>query len=188
MSVVSIAQDAQGPEIARPWLLRARTTFTNLIDRHNVVGKAFNLKFVPIGILLDEHGQLVRPVGHVDIHDAPFRGEVTGWVETGRIPAAWIDAPVVPSMRKLTDNETRADVHLQSAVVLLAEGRRDSAIAELDRASRLDRNNLIIRKQLWALDSPEAFYLDRVDYAWQRNRKASEDADGTTDPVTGSSS
>ena len=187
MSVVSIAQDVQGPEIARPWLVQAGATFPNLIDRHNQVGNAYNLKAVPIGILLDEHGQLVRPVGHVDINDALFRREVTDWVETGNIPAAWSDAPVVHSLRKLTDNETRSTAHLRSAVVLLTQGDRDSAIAELDQAFRLDQNNFIIRKQLWALDSPEAFYQDRVDYAWQRNRTAFEDAHGTTDPVSDSS-
>jgi len=168
-------------------LIQAGVTFPNLIDRHNQVGNAYNLKAVPIGILLDEHGQLVRPVGHVDINDAQFRREVTDWVETGNIASAWTDASVVHSLRRLTNNETRSTAHLRSAVLLLAEGDRDAAIAELNQAYHLDQNNFIVRKQLWALDSPEAFYQDRVDYAWQRKRAAFEDGHGTTDPVSDSS-
>ena len=168
-------------------MIKAGVTFPNLIDRNNQVGNAYNLKAVPIGILLDEHGQLVRPVGHVDINDALFRREVTEWVKTGNIADSWTDAPVVHSLRRLTDNETRSTTHLRSAVLLLAEGDRDAAIEELNQAYRLDRNNFIIRKQLRALNSPEAFYQDRVDYAWQRKRVAFEDGHGIPGPVPDSS-
>ena len=72
--------------------------------------------------------------------------------------------------------EAEADVHFQRAIVYLHNGERAAAIKELGRAYRLDPANYIIRKQRWALEAPEMFYTDRVDYEWQRRRQAAEDA------------
>ena len=48
-----IAQDAQGAEVARPWVEKAGGTFRSLLDQENVVGKRYGLKYVPVGILRD---------------------------------------------------------------------------------------------------------------------------------------
>jgi hypothetical protein len=35
----------------------------------------------------------------------------------------------------------------------------------------LDPDNLVILKQIWAVEHPERFYAsDKVDYAWQREQ------------------
>ena len=161
--------------MATPWLRRAGVTFTSLIDECNVLGKVFNLKSVPIGILLDEEGRLARSVGSVHIDHEPFLSEVTTWVETGKIPESWIAAPAHQPSTDVSNNIVEADVHFQHAIVHLRSGKRDAAIEELDRAYRLDPVNHIIRKQLWALEAPERFYADHVDYEWQHRRKAAED-------------
>ena len=177
MSVLSIAQDLQGPSVAIPWLRRAGVTFPSVIDQFNVVGKLFKLKAIPIGILVDEDGRLVRPVGGVDIDREPFSKEVTVWAETGEIPESWSTAKGQHQSASPADpSEAEADVHFQRAIVYLHNGERASAIKELGRAYRLDPANYIIRKQRWALEAPEMFYADRVDYEWQRRRQAAEDA------------
>lgn len=33
---------------------------------------------------------------------------------------------------------------------------------------KLDQDNWIIRKQIWALEHPEKFYKGKVDYDWQK--------------------
>ena len=53
-----IAQDAQGAEAARPWVDRTGATYCAFLDRHNVIGKAYNFKYVPVGILVDEKRRL----------------------------------------------------------------------------------------------------------------------------------
>ena len=64
----------------------------------------------------------------------------------------------------------------RSAVALLGRGEREAALERLRRAVALDSQNWLIRKQLWALEAPEAFYGEAVDYAWQKKRAAEEDA------------
>jgi Tfp pilus assembly protein PilF len=64
--------------------------------------------------------------------------------------------------------EREADARFQLAIVSLEGGDKNQAVAELKRAVQLDAKNWLIRKQLWALEAPEAFYGDAVDYAWQK--------------------
>ena len=66
----------QGAAAARPWVEKAGATYRGLLDQQNQIGKAYNLKYVPIGIALDEQGRLVRPVGSVNIDDDAFRAEL----------------------------------------------------------------------------------------------------------------
>ena len=175
--MVVIAQDAQGAEVARPWVEKAGGTYRALLDQYNVIGNAYNLKFVPVGILVDEDGRLVRAVGSVNIDKDDFRTDLDAWATTGAIPESWIreDRQAVPA--ELTPEEKEADARFQLAIVLLGQGKKDEAIAELKRAFRLDPKNWLIRKQLWAIETPEAFYKGNVDYGWQKEQMAREDAE-----------
>lgn len=127
---------------------------------------------------MDKEGRLVRSVGSVNINNEHFHRELTEWVTTGTIPRSWsqIDQQTAPP-RNLTQDETEADARFQLAIVLLERGKRIEAIAELKRAFRLDPQNWIIRKQLWAIEHPEAFYEGDVDYNWQKEQQAREDAE-----------
>lgn len=176
MTVVVIAQDAQGAEVAKPWVEKAGGTYRALLDQHNMIGKAYNLKFVPVGILLDEDGRLVRAVGSVNIDQDAFRTELIEWVTTGAIPKAWIEADKQVVPREMTTNEREADARFQLAIVLLENGKKDDAIAELKMAFKLDPENWLIRKQLWAIETPEAFYSGQVDYGWQKQQMEREKA------------
>ena len=89
VEVVVIAQDAQGAELARPWVEKAGGTYRALLDQYNFIGKAYNLKYVSVGIALDETGRLVRPVGSVNIQDAEFLADLKEWAETDGIPKRW---------------------------------------------------------------------------------------------------
>ncbi|MFT5366976.1 MAG: tetratricopeptide (TPR) repeat protein [Candidatus Latescibacterota bacterium] len=174
MNVVVIAQDVQGAEVAKPWVEKAKATYRALLDQHNLIGRAYNLKFVPVGILLDEEGKLARAVGSVNIDNDDFRKELTGWVSTGAIPKAWIDADTQEKPHALTADEQEADARFQLAIVLLENGKKEGAISELQKAFQLDPQNWLIRKQLWAIETPEAFYSGNVDYGWQKAQMARE--------------
>ncbi len=133
------------------------------------------MKFVPVAIIVDEDGRLVRSVGSVNIEDGTFRSELTAWAETGEVPAAWKEGEVA-KIQPLSGEEREADARFQLAIVLLDQGKREAAIAELKQAFRLDPKNWLIRKQLWAIETPEAFYEGDVDYGWQKEQMAREDA------------
>lgn len=170
-----IAQDAQGAGVARPWVEKAGGTYRALLDQANVIGKAYRLKYVPVGILVDEQGRLVRPVASVNIGDDAFRAALSDWVTTGDVPADWQSGDA-PRARDLTPDEAEADARFQLAVTLLKNDKRDAAIAELREAMKLDPENWLIRKQLWAVETPEAFYEGSVDYGWQKEQMKREEA------------
>ena len=174
--MVVIASDIQGPDAAIPWIEKARGEFRALIDRDNVVGKTYRLKYVPVGIFTDEDGRLVRPVGSVNIDDDVLRAELIEWVTTGIIPHVWMARAAENAETDVSGVEEReAEARYYLSRILLESGKRSAAIEELRRAFELDRENWIIRKQLWALENPEVFYKGKVDYAWQKARIARED-------------
>ncbi len=174
--MVVIAQDAQGSEVARPWVEKAGGTYRALLDQHNEVGKAYNLKYVPVGILLDEEGRLVRAVGRVDIDREEFLRQLNAWVGSGAIPQDWTEADRRDAPHALTPEEAEADARFQRAIALLERDKRQEAMAELKEAFKLDPENWLIRKQLWAIETPEAFYDGEVDYDWQKEQMSKEEA------------
>ncbi len=161
-----------------PWLEIAGVTFPTLIDRHNEIGKLYGVKFVPVGILVDAEGMLVRPVEKIDINDADLREELTAWLASGSRPAEWEEVSECGSSRiQLSARERRADEHLQKAVACLDKGEKDAALAELKKGTALDPDNWLIRKQGWAVEKPGAFYDGDVDYQWQKSRLENDKGD-----------
>ena len=156
---------------------KANGTFRALLDQHNILGKALDLKYVPAGLVLDEEGRLARPVGGMNIQQEAFRSQVEQWAQTGEIPAAWIETDRKTRAPELTPDEAEADARFQLAILLLERGKREDAIAEMKRAFRLDPQNWLIRKQLWAVEHPESFYDGKVDYQWQKEQMAREEAE-----------
>ena len=112
----------------------------------------------------------------MNISDEGFRAELDEWVSTGVIPKTWLETGTAPAPGVTSPDEQEADARFQLGLILLESGKRAEAIEELKRAYRLDRENWIIRKQLWALEHPDVFYDGKVDYAWQKAQIAREDA------------
>lgn len=170
-----VGADAQGPEAVRPWV--AGGTYRTLVDRQNILGKLLSVKYVPYVIAVDEAGRLCRGIAPVNIDDAAFRADLEAWAATGGIPRAWQEAGGKggPSW-SASPAGREADARYQVAVALLEQGKRAGAIEALEQAARLDPENWIIRKQLWAVAHPEAFYSGPVDYGWQKRKRQEEDA------------
>jgi tetratricopeptide (TPR) repeat protein len=77
------------------------------------------------------------------------------------------------------------ETRLRLEHLLDALGRRDEAIQEWQAALRIDPENLVIRKQIWAARHPEKFF-PTIDVAWQqeqlRQERAAEIASGICGP------
>lgn len=56
---------------------------------------------------------------------------------------------------------------------MLALDRKTDALAQLREALALDRENYVIRKQIWMIEHPEKFFPE-IDWAWQREQLAKE--------------
>jgi tetratricopeptide (TPR) repeat protein len=159
--------DAQGPDVVRPWPEVAKAEFATLVDQKNVLGKQYNLKAIPYGIMVDEFGRLVK---------GPFSINV-GNGETIALLEKWLSEPTYNEMlireaepaKSIADPKVaEADARFQLGIVLLEIGKRAEAMGEWRKALALDPKNWIIHKQIWAVEHPDKFYDGNVDYGWQK--------------------
>ena len=127
---------------------------------------------MPVGIVVDESGRLVRAVGSVNIDEDAFRSELVTWVNENTAPESWSAGG--PELRAMTSEEEEADARFQLGIILLRNKKRDEAIDQFRAAILLDPLNWLIRKQLWAIESPDAFYRGDVDYDWQKEQISRE--------------
>jgi tetratricopeptide (TPR) repeat protein len=122
-------------------------------------------KAVPNGVLVDEDGIIrwakyggfsIDKPEDVAVVDRFFGGEDPG-------PSPTMDTPYTlgPMERELVETKLRLGRLLDSL------GRRDEAVQEWQTALRLDPENLVIRKQIWAARYPEKFH-PTIDWDWQR--------------------
>lgn len=86
------------------------------------------------------------------------------------LAAAKPAAAVVCLERAVHLRPQSAEALTELAAAHLAGGDKAAAAAALKRARKLDPENWLIRKQIWALEQPEHFYEGPVDFAWQREQ------------------
>lgn len=78
--------------------------------------------------------------------------------------------------RVVTLKPESVDGWMTLAAAKLAAGDEKGALAALQKANALQPDDWLIRKQIWALEHPEKFYDGDIDYDWQREQQALEDA------------
>jgi len=199
-----VAVDVQGADVARPYYEKHSVTFPRLVDQENRLGAVFGLSAVPNTHVIDEAG-LFRGAGvGQDEIEALLRESVVAGLDASaarlsldelaaRAEAhpddatalvAYADAlrntrrtaeavPVYERALKADERCLPAYFGLSSAH--LADGDKVQAAEALKRARKLFPKNWIVRKQIWAIEHPERFYEDKVDYGWQKEQLAAED-------------
>ena len=164
--------DAQGGEKATPYVERAGATFATfatLVDEENLLGQLFGFKVVPNGILLDEQGVVrYKRFGGFDIRREDTAAVVERW-------AAGLD----PDTATATRPEALPGAELSDSNALFREGLERfragdvaAAVSIWRRGLKLDPDNYVIRKQIWAVENPDRFYAGDIDTVWQREQRA----------------
>lgn len=157
--------ETQGTEAARPWVDKAGAEYPVTVDRHNLLGRVLDFKAVPNGVFLDERGVIrytkyggfsVERSGDVETIRKLIGGEIEQQIPSPS-EAQYILSPV--------DREL-VETRLRLGNELLSRGSKEEAILEWQRALELDPENLIIRKQIWAVRYPERFH-PTIDWDWQ---------------------
>ncbi len=142
-----------------------------MVDDRGVSVEHFGFTVVPNGVLVDEAG-VVRYVKHGGFSiDNPGDVAAVERFLAGREPgeAEGTDVPYAlgPVERELVATKVRL------GGLLLERGRRDEAVAEWRSALRLDPENFLIRKQIWAAEHPEKFH-PTIDFDWQQEQLRQE--------------
>jgi hypothetical protein len=157
--------DTQGAAKARPYAEPYFASFPTVVDADNLLGQAFGFKAIPNGILVSPEGKVDAMIaGRFEIRQPETRDLVQRWLATDEVPLAEDSQDLVWS-----DEALRL---FRQAGAAVRRGDREEAINLLKLAYPLEPDNYIIRKQLWAIEHPERFYGEEIDYAWQREQLA----------------
>lgn len=181
--IVSVAVEHLGADAARPYVEEAGTAFPTVVDEQGQAGDRFGFKAVPNGVLVDEEGTVRY------LKEGGFSVDNPDDVDAVRRFFAGEDAPASPSdstpyaLGPVEQDLVATKVRLGRA--LDEQGRRADAVAEWRAALRLDPENFLIRKQIWAAEHPERFH-PTIDVEWQqgqlRREREQEIADGVCGP------
>ena len=161
IEILSVAMDAQGADVARPYVEKAGATFTTVVDAENLLGQLYGFKAIPNGYLIDEAGIVRHRVrGGFDIRRPKTAEVVRQWAAGQHIdqPGRGED----PGPRHAEANEL-----FRQGMGLYRNGKIEPAMALWREGVELEPDNYIIRKQVWAIENPEKFYDGDVDFDWQ---------------------
>ncbi len=160
-----------GAEAARPYVDKAGASFPTLIDEHGLASMLLGFKVVPNGVLLDSEGTIrYAKYGGFSVSKAEDVAAVERFIKgeiPGPSPESDIPYELGPAEQDLVETKLRLG-HLLDSL-----GRRDEAIQEWKAALRLDPENFIIRKQIWAALYPEKFH-PAIDFDWQKGQLEQE--------------
>lgn len=155
--------DSQGADKVRPFAEPTLPTFPTVVDSENVLGQTFGFKAIPNGILVSPEGKIDGVVAsRFEVRTPETRELVTRWLATDEAP--------LPDDAAERDWSGEALSLFRQAGAAVRRGDRGEAIRLLKSAYPLEPDNYIIRKQLWAIEHPEKFYADEIDYAWQKEQ------------------
>ena len=185
LEIVTVALDARGAAVARPWIERAQARHPSLIDASHQLDR-LGVVNVPTGIWIDEAGMIVRPPEPAHPRRPVYKDQIVPadasdkererietvkalHVEPDRYVAAlrdWVDrgpesryalAPneVVRRSRPRGVDAVTAGAHFALAQALHAQGDGVGAIAHFKEAHRLHPTNWTYRRDAWAIAGPE---------------------------------
>ena len=154
--------DAQGFSVVTPYLESANVQFPTVIDRENLLGEIFGFNAIPNGFLISPDGTVnYQNLGSFDIRNPEIQKVIKRWL--GDTSDINIDESILP----IRDPVQSANFLFRKGLKLYEEGNVDAALNEWREGVRVDPENYIIKKQIWAVENPSKFYLGEVDYKWQ---------------------
>lgn len=165
-----MAVDAQGAEMARPFVDIAGATFPTVVDHNNLLSRIFGFKAIPNAIFVDEAGIIAyQKYTGFDIAKPEFRQAADLWALTGKTAE---DSPQKADVTDSEDSHTEASRLFEMGMELYGDGQVKEALDLWRKGVALEPDNYVIRKQIWAVENPDKFYYGNVDYDWQKQQLA----------------
>ena len=123
--------------------------------------------------MIDEAGRLVKAPFNVNVKNQETLAMLEKWLSDPDYNAVLLRG-MKPSSKTVVKTNAEAAARFQLGLVLLQEGKKEEAMAEWRKALALDPQNWIIHKQIWAVEHPDKFYKEGVDYGWQKAQLEAE--------------
>lgn len=164
--MIAVAADAE-PEQVRVRANRQPLDYPVLIDATNQLGRALGLKAIPNAILLDRDGVVRWLMASTFSVKKP---EVVAELEAAVRALPPAGGPPVAAQ---PDGESQAQRLFREGAERMAAGDRAGAAALWQRATELDPDDFVIRKQLWRALNPGRFG-ETIDLDWQKEQMARE--------------
>ena len=164
IEVITVAMDVQGFEKPKLYLEKAQSNLTTIIDKSNQLGKLYGFKAVPNVYLIGSN----RTVDYIELGTFNIR-ELAKW----SLLKNWSNGKEFQNSQV---EEFEQDIHEKANALFVSgkqlfdSGNTDGAIKIWRKAIEIDPKNYIIRKQIWAIENPNRFYKDKVDYIWQNDQ------------------
>ncbi len=170
-----------GGESARPYIEKDRLDFPTAIDTEGATVSTFGFRGIPNGILVDRDG-IVRFVkaGGFSVDNEEDRLSVDRFLRGEDVETS----SSAPPYELLDVERELVEARIRLGHLLNAAGRPDEAVQEWRLALRNDPENLVIRKQIWALEHPDRFH-PTIDWDWQRDQLAHERDEEITSGICG---
>ena len=153
-----------------------------MVDEQGITGDRFGFKVVPNGVLVDRDGTVrYAKYGGFSVDEPDDVAAVERFLagdDPGAAPTAGAPYDLGPVERELVATKLRLGRLLDEL------GRRGEAVAEWRGALRLDPENFLIRKQIWAAEHPERFH-PAIDFDWQREQLRREREQEVADGICG---
>ncbi len=170
---MSVAIDAQGASVVKPWHDKANAEFITLVDSQNILGNSYNLKAIPYGVMIDEAGRLVKSPFSINVAKKETIAMLEKWLSDPTYNVTLLH-DLKPLNKSKNPKVIEANARFQLGRTLLEVGKKAEAMAEWRKALKLDPKNWIIHKQIWAVENPDKFYDGNVDYTWQKAQLEAE--------------
>jgi hypothetical protein len=166
-----VAIDAQGAEMARPFVESAGATFPTVVDRNNLLSRIYGFKAIPNALFIDEGGSIryLKYTGF-DIIKREFKQVSEMWADTGKTPTE--DFPQKANVTDSQSSHIEAVRLFDRGMKLYGRGQVEEALTLWRKGVALEPDNYVIRKQIWAVEHPDKFYYGDVDYDWQEEQLA----------------
>lgn len=154
----------------RLYVEKAGARFTTLVDQENILSDLYGFKAIPNGFLIDEKG-IVRfsQLGGFNIRRRETAEILERWVSR-QIPTPDGEGPE----GVLGAEHSEANEIFREGLELYRVGRTGEALTRWRQGLKLNPDNYLIRKQIWAVENPERFYEGDIDYKWQQEQMARE--------------
>ncbi|MCG8606699.1 hypothetical protein MJD09_17155, partial [bacterium] len=134
----------------------------------NKMSSYFNVNYIPLTVLFDETGNIVRGPQYFNGNKTESYQEVGNWVQRGE--AVLIQKSPSSNSPTIGFATAEAELRFRFAAELMRLDQKEGALHQLKMALEKSPDNLLILKQIWAIEHPERFYEGAVDFGWQREQ------------------